>query len=194
MMSSVLDFYLDNLNIDVEEAYDRALDVCGDYNKVRPFMKEMVGEALIEKYGLFKVFAEKVLGQPLQSVVKIEDRENQLKGIDYIVNGVKIDLKSCVGTDYSLCPLEISQNGKLSYNNKETDYLLYILADWNGVKLCPVAFSVYKKIVSEAKAEQICTSFNGTGKYCKWYIEPIWSTARDNSSAFLEAAKLFVKS
>ena len=191
-MSSVLDFYLDSLNIDVEEAKDKAFCVCGDSNKARTFLKEMVGEALIEKYSLFKVFAEKVLGQPLQSVVKIEDRENQLKGIDYIVNGVKIDLKSCVGPEYLECPLEISQNGKLSYINKETDYLLYILTDWNGVKLCPVAFPTYKKIVSEA--EQIYTSFNGTGKYCKHYVEPIWSTARNNSSAFLEANNLFVKS
>lgn len=193
MMNDVLDYYFNELNLDIEEARDRALDVYGNPNRTRTFAKEMIGEALIEKYKLFEKFANKVLRQPLKSVVKIGDRESQLKGIDYIINGVKIDLKSCVGPDYRECPLEISQNGVLSYENKETDYLLYILADWNGVKLCPVAFPAYKKIISEVKEDQIRTSFNGTGKYCKHYIEPIWQLLK-SEKALINGARLFAKS
>lgn len=192
-MNDILDYYFNELNLDIEEARDRALDVYGNPNKVRTFAKEMVGEALIEKYSLFEKFANKILGQPLKSVMKIENRENQLKGIDYIVNGVKIDLKSCVGPDYQECPLEISQNGVFSYENKETDYLLYILADWNGVRLCSVTFPAYKKIVSEVKEDRIRTSFNGTGKYCKHYIEPIWQLLK-SEKAFINSARLFAKS
>lgn len=161
-----------NLGLDMEEAEERALRITGR-KYCKTFMKEMIGEKLIDKNDVWQVFCDKILHQEFKTVVKVDDKERQLRGIDYIVNGVNIDIKCCIGSDYTKCPLEISQNGKSSAANKDTEWFLYLLIDPNHIWFCAIPFKDYLQFIQNATETH--TSFNGSGIYCKKFIRPFQS-------------------
>lgn len=160
MTITIKEAYFKRFNIDLKEAERR--NFYGDY---RPVAVEMLGDAILKEYNIFPRMAK----DGHCKIEKIEDKALQRKGIDYIVNNCKIDIKACCGPSYTKCPLEICQYGKPAYIGKETDMLLYILADWKGIRIVPYPFSCYVKFVDDVlknpEAYDIKTSKNGTASY-----------------------------
>lgn len=169
MSSSVKDLYFKKFGVDLKEAERR--NFYGDY---LPVAVEMLGDAILKEYNIFpKMFGEGC------KIEKIENKILQKRGIDYIVDDCKIDIKVCCGPDYTKCPLEIRQYGKTAYVGKETDMLLYILADWRGIRIVPYAYTSYVKFVDDAiknpKAYDIKISRNGTGAYVSKELEAFFN-------------------
>ena len=113
--------------------------------------KEKIGQDIIKQYHLWDILFPNNTGYK-----KVTNKKLQLSGVDYIVydalgNSIYVDLKSCVGTDYTMhkedyvnipsrmfiskgIPLEVYQNSDFTYTKgKLTDYLLFIIKDDSGI-------------------------------------------------------------
>lgn len=122
----------------------------------------------------------------------ISDKKMQLAGVDFEVyfgdTTWYIDLKSCIGPDYSMTssdyidkparlvhskaiPLEVSQYGEITCTKgKLTDFFLYVVQDRDGAGYKLLAYADAIRIVRKHLASPVYTehtSFNGTGVYIK---------------------------
>lgn len=176
----VKEMYFKKYGVDMQSAAEEAYKVAAKCKSVNVYTTatEKLGEILIEKYDIFNTVFKVLYNQSVESVEKITDKKRQRMGIDYVVNNKKIDIKVCCGPDYKCCPIEITQYSQVSYKNKSTDLLLYILCDLKGIRVCVLDFNEYKRIVDDVILNQsakyeINTSFNGTGTYVKYFIRSI---------------------
>lgn len=176
----VKEMYFKKYDIDMTSAAEEAFKVAANCKSVNIYTTatEKLGEKIIEKFNVFSTVFKVLYNEQVKSIEKITDRKRQKMGIDYIVNGKKIDIKVCCGPDYKCCPLEITQYNQVSYKNKSTDLLLYILCDLKGIRVCVLDFNEYKRIVDDVILNQsvkyeIFSSFNGTGTYIKYFLRNI---------------------
>lgn len=186
----LLNSLIKSLNISDATIYDRALSKTPA--GLRTESKELVGEAIIEKYGLLRQYFPECL-----KWYQVKDVDLQRAGVDYIVelidsSKVNIDLKVCIGPDYSMkaedfaadvestdlgqpaIPVEIYQYGIFTNSEaKATNYMLYIVID--NKHGCRSYLIRYAKIMQLSKAHIARYSQYGefqvkdqVGKY-KWH-------------------------
>lgn len=195
MINDITEHYMKQYNVTVEEALKRRLKQTD--NGTLTAIKEIIGEKIIRSHRLWSL-----LFPGNTKVKKITSKELQKKGVDYIVTltdedgkvrNIHIDLKCCIGNDYSMTAddyngvperffermkgltLELYQNGVWSNRkDKLTDYFLYIVADGDGVFYSLIDYGTARRICQENKADtgryHNHTSRNGSGIYIKYPV------------------------
>lgn len=155
--------------------------------------KEKIGEQLLRKEHLIDYFFPENIGHK-----KISTKKLQLAGVDYEVylpnnEIVYIDLKVCIGSDYSMkakdyvaptrvsgrrtaIPLEIYQNGIFTNTKgKLTDYFLYIVIDDYGKSIWLVPYE---------KVRDICLKHRKTATYENGILKTKWNGTQTVYTSF----------
>lgn len=160
--------YFEKFEIDREKAVRRA--IVKTPNGITTAMTEMLGEKIIKVFSLWdRLFPEN------NGYKRATSKKMQKSGVDFEIftdNGsIYIDLKVCVGPDYSMSledyntelanfeeskaiPVEIYQNGIFTNSNgKLTDYMLYIIADSKGISYLLISYKEIQKISYEHRKQ-----------------------------------------
>lgn len=166
--------YFSFFKIDMEDAKKRVEEKfqnCGV--KCDPIYEavEMVGEEALKRDNIFDMFFPKNIGHKKETDFRL-----QKKGIDFTVwdennKPIFIDLKVCIGPDYSTIPIETVQYGKAT-KVRATDFFLYLTFDETKARAILVPTETYEKFLEAAPGKlDLQVSKNGTGKFFKMDYE-----------------------
>lgn len=202
-----LEVYRNRFNIKWEAAQEAAL--LKTENGARTACKEMIGDAVIKQYHLFdKLFPDNI------GYKKVTNKDLQLAGADYEVyvnenTTTYIDLKSCVGPDYSMkpedfdmveatdellardgIPIEIYQNGEFTNSKcKITSFMLYVICDVKGVRYCLVPYNEIRNFSLRHKDAYIIDKENNIAHLEKHY--PFTRYTSNNGSGIYAKKPVF---
>jgi hypothetical protein len=201
MISEIKQAYFDKFGIDMEKASKKAL--VKNENGTITAATEMCGDIYIKKEHLFDVIFPDNIGYKKETRKKF-----QKAGVDYIVylpdnEEVYVDIKVCVGPDYSMqpddynklyrdsykentkgIPLEIYQNDIFTYSKgKLTDYVLFIIMDKDGIVYNNIQYETIRNIALAHKK-----NLDTRGGDATWINKGkmTWHTSNNGSGIYIK--------
>lgn len=132
-------------NVTKKDVKTDLIDANRDYKEgIYYAMKEIAGERLLKDHNVWRDLF------PGKRVIQVQDIALQKAGVDFIVDGINIDIKVNIG-DYTdlngndIVPVELTQNGKRTITaDKKTDYVMYV-----NINLVPEEYKVFLVPYSE---------------------------------------------